>query len=192
MSEITLKRKVTLRDKGDSALFTFSEKFKIELLWSTNTDLDLCVFYKTHNGVEGGVFSNEYRQNVSDLGCFDKFPFILLMGDAKTPSAGGESNEEIRVKNIDQLSELYICIVNYGAAIDNKSSTFNQHTGSVEIQTDTSDHLEVLADSDEPGHVYLICKIENTNGKKKAINEKKVYTLGQAFDQIPGFKLICN
>jgi uncharacterized protein involved in tellurium resistance len=190
--EVTLKPKVSLKRKGDSAPFTFDDRFQIEMVWSSDTDLDLCLFWKTKDGKEGGVFSNEYNQNVKDLGSLDEFPFILHSGDEKTPRPGGESNEQIRVKNIDALSELYVCVLNYDAAIDNLAITFNEHSGRIEITTDTGDNLEVIADSTDSGHVYLVCKIENKDGNKKVINEKRVLSLGQAFKEIPGFKLICN
>jgi len=192
MEEVTLKPKVTLRRKGESAPFTFNEKLQIEMVWSTETDLDLCVFWKTKDGQEGGVFSNEYRQNNDDMGTLDKFPFIKHSGDEKAPRPGGESNEQIKVKSIDTLSELFIVVVNYDAAIDNKNVTFNEHKGRVEITTDTGDNFEVPVDDERSGHVYIVCKIENGDAGKKAINKGEVITLGQAFQQIPGFKLICN
>lgn len=192
MEEVTLKPKVTLRRKGESAPFTFNEKLQIEMVWSTETDLDLCVFWKTKDGQEGGIFSNEYRQNNDDMGTLDKFPFIKHSGDEKAPRPGGESNEQIKVKSIDTLSELFIVVVNYDAAIDNKNVTFNEHKGRVEITTDTGDNFEVPVDDERSGHVYIVCKIENGDAGKKAINKGEVITLGQAFQQIPGFKLICN
>jgi hypothetical protein len=192
MAEVTLKPKVTLKRKGESAPFTFDERLQIEMVWSSDTDLDLCLFWKTKDGKEGGVFSNEYNQNMDDLGFLDKFPFIKHSGDEKTPRSGGESNEQIKVKNIDALNELYVVVLNYDAAIDNRNVTFNEDSGHVEITTDTGDNLDVPVDSADPGHVYLVCKIENTDSGKKAINERRVLSLGQAFSEIPGFKLICN
>jgi uncharacterized protein involved in tellurium resistance len=192
MSEVTLKPKVTIKRKGEAALFTFNEKLQIEMVWSSDTDLDLCLFWKTKDGKEGGVFSDEYNQNKDDLGSLDQFPFIKHSGDEKTPRPGGESNEQIKVKNIDALAELYVVVLNYDAAIDNRNVVFNEHKGRVEITTDTGDNLEVNVDAEESGHVYLVCKIENTDSGKKAVNERKVLSLGQAFSQIPGFKLICN
>jgi len=192
MSEVTLKPKVTLKRKGEAAPFTFNERLQIEMVWSSDTDLDLCLFWKTKDGKEGGVFSDEYNQNVDDLGSLDKFPFIKHSGDEKTPRPGGESNEQIKVKNIDALSELYVVVVNYDAAIDNKNVTFNEHNGHVEITTDTGDNFEVPVDDARSGHVYVICKIENSDAGKRAINKGDVLTLGQAFSQIPGFKLIVN
>ena len=56
MSEVTLKPKVTLKRKGESAPFTFDEKFKIEMIWSSETDLDLCLFFKTSDGKVSPIF----------------------------------------------------------------------------------------------------------------------------------------
>ncbi|OAV73448.1 hypothetical protein Barb6_00241 [Bacteroidales bacterium Barb6] len=190
--EVTLKPKVTLKRKGDAAPFTFNEKLQIDMKWSADTDLDLCLFWKTKDGKEGGVFSDGYNQNKNDLGSLDNFPFILHYGDEFAPGGGGESQETIRVKAIESLKELYVLVLNYDKAIDNIPSTFNQDSGRIEITTDTGDSLEVPVDSTDSGHVYLICKIENSDAGKKVINERRVLTLGQAFSQIPGFKLICS
>jgi len=190
--EVTLKPKVVLKRKGEAAPFTFNERMQIELVWSSNTDLDLCLFWKTKDGKEGGVFSNEYNQNVKDLGSLDEFPFIKHSGDEKAPRPGGESYEQIKVKNIDALSELYVVVLNYEAAIENQNVTFNEHNGRMEITTDTGDNFDVPVDDSRAGHVYLVCKIENIDADKKAINKGDVLSLGQAFSQIPGFKLICN
>ena len=46
MAEVTLKKKITLRRKEEQAAFTFSGKLKVKLMWSSSTDLDLCLFYE--------------------------------------------------------------------------------------------------------------------------------------------------
>lgn len=43
MAEVTLKKKITLRRKEEQAAFTFSGKLKVKLMWSSSTDLDLCL-----------------------------------------------------------------------------------------------------------------------------------------------------
>jgi hypothetical protein len=192
MSKVTLKKKVTLRRKSDSAPFTFDEKLKVELKWSTDTDLDLCLFWKTKNGEVGGVFSDAFRQNKDDLGSLEKLPFIQHCGDKLAPEGGNESLESIKIKTIDSLLELYVVVLNYEKAIDSIPSTFQEDSGRVEISTDKGDNLEVLVDDEKSGHVYVVCKIENSDNVKKAINMREVLSLGEAFDKIPGFELICN
>ncbi len=90
------------------------------------------------------------------------------------------------------MSELYVVVLNYDAAIDNQNVTFSEHKGRIEITTDTGDNFEVPVDDTRSGHVYLVCKIDNSGSEKKAVNKGDVLSLGQAFAQIPGFKLICN
>ena len=43
--QVRLKRKVTLRRKEEAA-FTFTGRLKVRLLWQSETDLDLCLFFK--------------------------------------------------------------------------------------------------------------------------------------------------
>ena len=68
MAEVTLKKKITLRKKQEEVAFTFNGKLKVKLFWSSETDLDLCLFFKKKDESIGGVFSNEYRGKKSDLG----------------------------------------------------------------------------------------------------------------------------
>ena len=192
MAEVTLKKKVTLRKKQEQADFTFDGKLKVKLFWKTETDLDLALFFKKKDGSVGGVFSNEYRGKKSDLGSLDQFPYILHMGDAKEPAAGQEETEQINVASLDEIDEAYVCIVNYDAAVEERDVTYAQEGGRIEIQSDSGDYLEVLADSPEEGPIYCVCSIKNNGGTYALKNESQVMDLSLAFDNIPGFALICN
>jgi len=192
MAEVKLKRKVTLRKKGESVAFTFNGKLKVKLIWGTDTDQDLCLFFKKKDGNVGGVFSDEYRNRRSDLGTLDAFPYMLHMGDNKEPAPGDEEVEQINIANLDEIDTAYVCIVNYGAASEGKDITFKQDKARIELESDSGDYLEVLADSDDHGHVYCVCSIKNENGQNALKNESRVMDLGTAFDEIPGFALICN
>ena len=192
MAEITLKKKVTLRKKEEQVDFTFGGKMKVKLFWSSETDLDLCIFFKKKDGAVGGVFSNEYRSKKSDLGDLNNFPYMLHLGDAKDPSDGHEEMEQINVARLDEIDIAYVCIVNYGAATEGEDVTFNQEQGRIELQCDSGDYLEVLADSNDSGHVYNVCSIKNKDGVCGLKNEKSVLSIGDAFEKIPGFALICN
>ena len=179
---VTLKRKITLRTKGETATFTFSGKLKVRMLWQSATDLDLCLFFKKKDGEVGGVFSDEYRRRRKDLGSLTEFPYILHMGDQKEPSPGGEEVEQINVATLADIEKAYICVVNYDAAIKGRDVTFADEGGRV----------EVTMDDPSQGHVYLVCSIANNNGEFALINESRVMDLGTAFDEVPGFALICN
>lgn len=192
MAEVTLKRKITLRRKQEECAFTFSGKLKVKLFWTSDTDLDLCLFFKKKNGEVGGVFSNEYRGKRSDLGALDKFPFMLHLGDNKEPAEGNEETEQINIASLDEIEQAFVCIVNYKAAIDQLDVTYSEEGGRVELQSDSGDYLEVLADSTDEGHVYCVCSIKNNDGEYALKNESRVMDLGTAFDEIPGFSIICN
>ena len=192
MAEVKLKKKITLRRKQEECAFTFSGKLKVKLFWSSSTDLDLCLFFKKKDGEVGGVFSNEYRGKKSDLGSLDKFPFMLHLGDNKEPAPGGEETEQINIASLADIEQAFVCIVNYDAAIDQRDVTYADEGGRVEVQSDSGDYLEVLADSKDEGHVYCLSSIKNNDGDYALKNESRVMDLATAFDDIPGFSLICN
>lgn len=192
MAEVKLKKKITLRRKQEECAFTFTGKLKVKLFWSSSTDLDLCLFFKKKNGEVGGVFSNEYRGKKSDLGSLEKFPFMLHLGDNKEPAPGGEETEQINIASLADIEQAFICIVNYDAAIEQRDVTYADEGGRVEVQSDSGDYLEVLADSKDEGHVYCVCSIKNNDGDYALKNESRVMDLATAFDDIPGFALICN
>ena len=192
MPEIHLKPKITLKKKQTCA-FTYSGILKTILYWETDTDLDLCLFFKKKDGNVGGIFSNEYRNNKSDLGTLEHFPFMQHLGDVKEPGENEkESKEQINIAQLNEIDTAYLCVVNYGAATEGRDVNFATEGGRLEIKSDSGDHLEVDADSSDPGHVYLVATIKNENGTNSLTNESKVMDLGTAFEQIPGFSLICN
>ena len=117
---------------------------------------------------------------------------MLHMGDANEPSPGGEETEQINIANLADIDTAYVCIVNYGAAVEGEDVTYADEGGRVELQSDSGDYLEVLADSKEDGHVYCVCSIKNNDGVYALKNESNVMDLSAAFDKIPGFSLICN
>lgn len=150
---------------------------KVKLFWSSNTDLDLCLFFKKKDGNVGGVFSNEYRGKRSDLGSLDKFPYMLHMGDNKEPAPGDEETEQINIARLDEIEQAFICIVNYTAAIEEKDVTYAQEGGRVELQSDSGDYLEVPADSTDEGPIYCVCSIKNNDGEYALKNESRVMDL---------------
>lgn len=189
MPEVHLKKKVTLRQKGESAAFTFEGKLKVVLSWETQTDMDLCIFFKKKDGGVGGVFSDGYRNNKADLGSLDKFPFMQHMGDERDADSDKESSEIVKVANLDDIDTAYICVVNYGAATEGRNVTFSDEKADVEVRCEEQS-IEVVADSSDPGQVYLVCSIKNNGDSKSVVNEKRVLDLSGALDQIPGFSLI--
>lgn len=114
------------------------------------------------------------------------------MGDNKEPAPGDEETEQINIARLDEIEQAFICIVNYTAAIEEKDVTYAQEGGRVELQSDSGDYLEVPADSTDEGPIYCVCSIKNNDGEYALKNESRVMDLSTAFDEIPGFALICN
>lgn len=192
MEGVQLKRKVTLRRKEKPAEFTFTGLLKVKLLWQSPTDLDLCLFFKKKDGEVGGVFSSAFRQKKSDLGSLTEFPYMLHKGDEAEPEAGGESVEQINIANLNEIDTAYVCVLNYGKAIEGEEVNFAHDSGRIEIQSDNGDYFEVVIDAEQQGHVYHVCSIKNNEGENSVMNEGVVMDLGTAFDKIPGFSLICE
>lgn len=192
MEGVQLKRKVTLRRKEKPAEFTFTGLLKVKLLWQSSTDLDLCLFFKKKDGEVGGVFSSAFRQKKSDLGSLTEFPYMLHKGDEAEPEAGGESVEQINIANLNEIDTAYVCVLNYGKAIEGEEVNFAHDSGRIEIQSDNGDYFEVVIDAEQQGHDYHVCSIKNNEGENSVMNEGVVMDLGTAFDKIPGFSLICE
>ena len=192
MDGVQLKRKVTLRRKEKPAEFTFAGLLKVKLLWQSSTDLDLCIFFKKKDGEVGGVFSSAFRQKKSDLGSLTEFPYMLHKGDEAEPEAGGESVEQINIANLNEIDTAYICVLNYGKAIEGEEVNFAHDSGRIEIMSDNGDYFEVVIDAEQQGHVYHVCSIKNHEDENSVMNEGVVMDLGTAFDKIPGFSLICE
>jgi hypothetical protein len=191
MADIKIRPKIQIARKQQAG-FSFNERVIVTLSWATETDLDLCIFFKTRDGKEGGVFSNEYRGRKSDLGFLDKFPFIKHSGDEKEPVPGAESSEEIKIAKLDDIESAYILIVNYSAALEEESVTFAEHSGKLVLRSDNEDQadLEINVDANEEGQVYYVGKISKDGNAYTLSNECKVMYLADAFDEIPGFSLI--
>lgn len=186
--EVVIKRKIRLKTKNDIGE-PFTGKMKVLLRWTSNTDLDLCLFFKRKDGKVGGVFSDEYNNNVADLGAYDKFPFMKHNGDVKKPGET-ESVEQIDIVKFDDIDTAYVVIVNYDAASEGRAVTFADERGYAQIVCEDGTAFEVPADSSNPGHAYLVCTITNKDDQNYVKNEGEVYTLNKAFRKIPGFELI--
>jgi len=202
--EVKLKQKVTLKRKGDMVEVATFKKMIITLNWTLQDvgdgelgpDFDLMAYYKCKDGREGGVCSSGYNQNHEDMGHIDKFPWMELDKDDKpegNSKAGDSANEEMKIAKLEDFSEVYICVINYDDALDQKPVTFGNYKGFVSVVTDSvsgDNNFEVPLDSMDQGHVVVVCKIDNSKGSPKLINENRVLTLGKFAKDIPGSKLI--
>jgi len=186
------KQRIVLDNQGMSKTLNFNKKWQILLFWKEDVDLDLMLFYKTVDDKEGGVFDSAYNNNRESLGSLDKFPFIMQYGcDGHIP--GFQENwDEIIVKKIDDsIREMYILIVSYESADENSSVNYASYKCRLIFLLNEEYNLEIPVNSPTKGIAYVICKIENSEGDIKIINESKCVSLEDAYNNIPGFKLIC-
>ena len=54
---------------------------------------------------------------------------MLHLGDNKEPAPGGEESEQINIAKLDDIDEAFVCIVNYGAAIEGEDVTYAEEGG---------------------------------------------------------------
>ena len=141
--EIQLRPKITLRRKQVETITPSFKKMVVQLDWQSDVDLDLMVFYKAKNGDTGGVFSTLLGVDGSG-GSLENFPFIEHSGDV----VGGNSDEKqesIKISALDNMAQVYVVVLNYEDAADNKTANFGQYGGQVSIKTDAGDNLELAA-----------------------------------------------
>lgn len=170
-----------------------SNGFDITIQWTAHVDLDLCVFYRTTDGRTGGVFSDEFRQNSGDLGSLTRFPYILHHGDEKEPMPGSVGSEVVSVKNLDAIDRLDVVVINYDDAIDLLDCDYCDEGGSTTLHCGQDHLLQVAANPAGHGQAYHVLSLQRQpDGSMVASTVNRTVTLRQAFDNIPGFALICE
>ena len=202
--EVKLKQKITLKKKGDVVEVATFGRMVITLNWTLQDigggdlgpDFDLMAYYKCKDGREGGVCSSAYNQNVSDMGSVNNFPWMELDKDDKADDGaqiGDPAGEEMKISRLEDFDAVYICVINYDDALEGKKVSFGNYKGFVSIKTDSEsgdNNFEVPLDSQEEGHVVVVCKIDNSTGRPRLFNENQVLSLSQFSKTIPGAKLI--
>ncbi|MBF0606856.1 MAG: stress response protein [Candidatus Magnetobacterium sp. LHC-1] len=186
MAEI--KSKIVLKKKGEEAYLSLKQ-LKVTLKWSAAVDLDLMAFYKSKDGRVGGVFSDNYAGG--SMGELNSFPFIALSADAGVGSKGGDNEEELRITRLDDMAEVYICTINFTDASKNKSSTFSNYDGHVQIVDDKGESVAVPLNSTQPGTVAVIARIDNSGFMgAKLVNENHIIDMPTFQSTIPGASLL--
>lgn len=189
---ITLEKKIILRRKDEQTTLNFSRELKVKLLWKSKTDLDLCLFFVKRNGEVGGVFPDEYIVEKRNLKSFEKLPFMLhCNGYVNQSQVDGENIDQIRIFNFDEIDEAYICVINYDAVMSNVDKTFMNDTHVI-MDSDSNDFVDILVDSAEKGSICYVCSIKNENSKYVLKNVSRLVNVEEAYNDIPGFSLICN
>ncbi len=198
---IEIKRKiVTLKEKGEEGFIYVnlskegllsSGRLMINLNWTAKVDMDLMAFYRTNDGQAGGVFSDRYPGG--SLGSIEHFPYIELSGDEGIGISTDENDEVIHIARLDHLSELYIVTLNYTDAVEQKLTPFKEYDGTAILLNDRGESAEIRLDSEERGHIAVVCKIDNAGTMgAKLINMSEVMTLEEFVETIPGASLLVH
>lgn len=165
-----------------------AKSFDITITWTTPVDLDLCVFYRSCDGREGGVFSDEFRSNSGDLGRLDDFPFMIHLGDSRAPLAGQTGSETVRVGRQDVFERIDVVIINYGEAIDLLDVDYSDPGGACHMGD-----IEIKSAPTGSGQAYHLATLRRQpDGQLHIETVNRVITLREAYDTIPGFALICE
>ncbi len=173
-----------LKQKGSSAQIGGFKQLKVSLIWTSAVDLDLMAFYKTRAGQVGGVYSDNYAGG--SLGNLNTFPFMQLSGDEGVGAVGGDNREEMRIVNLDQIEELYICAVNFTEATQGANKVFADYDARVEVVTDRGESHVVSLDSRNPGTVAVLCKFKSGFMGAELVNDSSVMTFDQFQSTVPG------
>ncbi len=190
---------ITIREKS-GVIFTFKDEMNVRLFWKaaksverSARDLDLCLFYCRTDGRLGGVFSDEYRDSPNDLGSLDRFPYILHRGDHILRTSTGDAGEKIEIVKLDEIESACICVVDYEAALNGLPALFDDARAYVEFSTREGDNHRCNLKSPDSGAVYWVASIcKGADGLQCLKRKRKVLSVAEAAEHIPGFKLICQ
>ncbi len=199
MERIGKGEEITIREKS-GVIFTFKDEMNVRLFWKaaksverSARDLDLCLFYCRTDGRLGGVFSDEYRDSPNDLGSLDRFPYILHRGDHILRTSTGDAGEKIEIVKLDEIESACICVVDYEAALNGLPALFDDARAYVEFSTREGDNHRCNLKSPDSGAVYWVASIcKGADGLQCLKRKRKVLSVAEAAERIPGFKLICK
>lgn len=188
---------ITIREKS-GVIFTFKDEMNVRLFGKAAKSVersarDLDLFYCRTDGRLGGVFSDEYRDSPNDLGSLDRFPYILHRGDRILRTSTGDAVEEIEIVKLDEIESACICVVDYEAALNGLPALFDDARAYVEFSTREGDNHRCNLKSPDSGAVYWVASIcKGADGLQCLKRKRKVLSVAEAAERIPGFKLICK
>ena len=200
MERIGKGEEITIREKS-GIIFTFKDEMNVRLFWKaaksverSARDLDLCLFYCRTDGRLGGVFSDEYRDSPNDLGSLDRFPYILHRGDHILRTSTGDASKKIEIVKLDEIESACICVVDYEAALNGLPVLFDDARAYVEFSACEEDgYHRCNLKSPDSGAVYWVASIsKGADGLQCLKRKRKVLSVAEAAEHIPGFKLICQ
>lgn len=125
------------------------------------------------------------------MGSLNTFPFIQLSGDAGVGAEGGDNEETLRISKLDDLTEVYICTINFTDASRNRNTTFSNYDGHILVIDDKGESIAVPLNSTESGTVAIIARIDNSSFiGARLINENRVIDMSTFQKTVPGANLL--
>jgi uncharacterized protein involved in tellurium resistance len=177
----------SLLERGASNHMMLSS-LKVTLSWSAPVDLDLMAFYRTKSGDAGGVYSSMYSEG--GQGDLNAFPFMKLDADAGVGATGGDQQETLQIKHLNDMSELYLVAVNFTDAAQERASAFADFDGRVVIENEKGQRATVVLASTDTGAAAVFAHIEHSNSLIGPVlslkNESRVMSFAQLRADIPG------
>jgi uncharacterized protein involved in tellurium resistance len=173
-----------LKQKGSKADIGSFKRMDVSLVWTAPVDLDLMAFYRTKDGREGGVYSENYSGG--SLGALTEFPFIQLSGDAGLGAKGGPNQEDLSIAKLDDFEVVYICALNFTDASSGSARVFADYDAKVRVKTERGETHTVALDSPSPGPVAVICTLAGGFVSNELVNDSEVMGLDAFRSRIPG------
>ncbi|MGE5657213.1 MAG: hypothetical protein ACM37W_11435 [Actinomycetota bacterium] len=184
-----LKAKVNLKTKGESTDVS-PQNLTIALRWSAAVGLDLVAFYKTKDGRVGGIFPENYQRGY--LGTLTAFPFMqLINGKSSLALNSPDSEKLLKISQLQELEEVYLCILNSTQIIHKKDRSFLDCNGGL-LVTDTEENsAAVPLFSPEKSPVILAARITNIRRTVATlVNENRSLDLATFSQTVPGASLL--
>jgi len=162
------------------------------LMWLKDDDLDLMLFYKTKEGEEGVVYSEDLPGG--DGGELSAFPHIACSEGGVDDSDGDMvSFEKMELNELSPYDKVYFVATNYAELVLKKQINFNDYKAILKIspryQVIQEDPRFILKlTSEDIGSFLVIGEIEVGEATLILKNLNKVMTLEELKEKIPGAK----
>jgi hypothetical protein len=167
----TLKPKVTLKTKGEEA-YVSVKQLMVSLQWTASVDLDLMAFYKTKDGRDGGIFSDNYAGG--RYGQLEHLSFYPTQRRCRSWRYRRSNEEVIRITQLDDMAEVYICTINLLMPARNKNRVSASTTRKSRLLMIKGKMCPASGFS-QSGVVAVIAKIDNSGFMgAKLVNENRI------------------
>ena len=136
------------------------DQLSVTLEWNSTVDLSVMAFYRAKDGQIGGVFLSNYTGGFA--GDVNQFPFIHLTRQPTLKNKPGLKQEVIRMINLHQMLEVYICVINLSNILTNENKTFSQYDSQIKLLDNLDKLTKIPLNFAEVGSTALVAKVENT------------------------------